>query len=106
MLPSENKEFSIFLKGKPDHTLQLFDHFVYEYQKLGKIELLPAKTMIGISNGKKRIVYITQFGKNFILLNRCITSKGCNPEDCNTAGSPQGSGVRRSSKLPLSRQEC
>ncbi|MEO8861596.1 MAG: hypothetical protein ABI358_09245, partial [Ginsengibacter sp.] len=43
-----------------------FHHFINEYQKLGMITLHPAKTMIGISNGKKRIAWITQLGKNFI----------------------------------------
>lgn len=55
-----------FLNGKSEHTLNLFYHFVEEFQKVGPITLHPAKTMIGIANSQKRIVYITQFGKNFI----------------------------------------
>ena len=33
------------------------------------ISIHPAKTMIGISNGKKRVAYITRLGRNFILVN-------------------------------------
>ena len=62
----QGKTIEDFLKGKSDHTSYLFHHFINEYQKLGMITLHPAKTMIGISNGKKRIAWITQLGKNFI----------------------------------------
>jgi hypothetical protein len=55
-----------FLNGKSEHTLMLFYHFVNEFEKVGPITLHPAKTMIGIANSHKRIVYITQLGKNFI----------------------------------------
>jgi len=55
-----------FLAGKSDHTRMLFDHFITAYHKIGKIEIHPAKTMIGIANGHKRIAWITQLGKNFI----------------------------------------
>jgi hypothetical protein len=61
-----NKTVEDFLTGKPEHTKLLFHHFVNEFQKLGAITLHPAKTMIGIANGKKRIAWITQFGKNFL----------------------------------------
>ena len=36
------------------------------FNNIGIIEVHAAKTMIGISNGHKRIAWITQFGKNFI----------------------------------------
>ncbi len=55
-----------FLQGKSAHTLALFDHFVTAYQAVGEISLHPAKTMIGVSNGHKRVAWITQLGKNFI----------------------------------------
>jgi len=55
-----------FLNGKSEYTLMLFYHFVNEFDKVGPITLHPAKTMIGIANSHKRIVYITQLGKNFI----------------------------------------
>jgi hypothetical protein len=60
------KEISDFLKGKPDHTLMLFDHFIEEYKKIGHIKVEPTKTMIGMSNSNKRIAWVTQLGKNFI----------------------------------------
>lgn len=62
----QNKTVEDFLKGKSTQTIDLFHHFINESQKLGLITLHPAKTMIGISNGKKKIAWITQLGKNFI----------------------------------------
>lgn len=64
--PEEEKELQQFLIGKSEYTLALFDHFVSEFQKIGTVTIHPAKTMIGIANSHKRIVYITQLGKNFI----------------------------------------
>jgi hypothetical protein len=55
-----------FLNGKSEHTLALFHHFMEVYNKIGKVTIHPAKTMIGIATPRKRIAYITQLGKNFI----------------------------------------
>ena len=55
-----------FLSGKSDQTVSLFHHFVAEYKNIGEVSFIPAKTMIGITNTRKRIGYITQLGKNFI----------------------------------------
>jgi hypothetical protein len=63
---TEEKSLNDFLKGKSELTISLFHHFVSEYQKIGKVSVHPAKTMIGIATARKRIVYITQLGKNFI----------------------------------------
>ena len=63
---SEDKMLDDFLKGKSEHTLALFHHFVKEYQRIGKVAILPAKTMIGVATPRNRIAYITQLGKNFI----------------------------------------
>ncbi|GHM99280.1 hypothetical protein WSM22_07700 [Cytophagales bacterium WSM2-2] len=63
---STEKRVDDFLDGKSEHTLSLFHHFVSEFQRVGKVTLHPAKTMIGIATERKRIVYITQLGKNFI----------------------------------------
>jgi len=63
---SGTPQLSDFLTGKSEHTLILFHHFVNEYKKLGDVTLHPAKTMIGVTNGHKRIAWITQLGKNFI----------------------------------------
>lgn len=64
--PNEYKNISVFLNGKSEHTLELFHYFIEAYKKIGNIELEPTKTMIGISNGDRRIAWITQLGKNFI----------------------------------------
>lgn len=60
------KNISVFLNGKSEHTLQLFDCFIQQYQKIGNVTIEPTKTMIGISNSNKRIAWVTQLGKNFI----------------------------------------
>jgi hypothetical protein len=57
---------SAFLSGRSETSLALFDHFIEEYQKIAPITLYPAKTMIGISNGNKRVAWVTQFGKSFL----------------------------------------
>lgn len=61
-----SNDLSVFLTGKSEQTLLLFNHFISEYQKLAPITLHPAKTMIGIANSHRRVAYITQLGKNFV----------------------------------------
>jgi hypothetical protein len=63
---SEEYHLSDFLNGKSEHTLALFDHFINSFNTVGKVEVVPLKSMIGLDNGHKRIAYITQLGKNFI----------------------------------------
>ena len=65
-MSDDNKELQDFFIGKSEHTLMLFHHFTDEFQKVGATTIHPAKTMIGIANSHKRVVYITQLGKNFI----------------------------------------
>lgn len=60
------QELSAFLTGKTAQSLLLFDHFINEFTKIAPVTLHPAKTMIGISNGHKRIAWVTQFGKSFL----------------------------------------
>jgi len=63
----EEKALADFLKGKSAIALELFAHFVKEFQAVGTdIRLSPAKTMIGVASPRKRIAYITQVGKNFV----------------------------------------
>jgi hypothetical protein len=62
----DDERIKSFLNGKSKLTLQLFHHFVSEYEKLGNVTLHPAKTMIGVANAHKRIAWITQLGKNFV----------------------------------------
>jgi hypothetical protein len=61
-----NKTIADFLAGKSPHTLELYHHFIGQFQSIGLIEVSAAKTMIGISNQHKRIAWVTQLGKNFI----------------------------------------
>ena len=55
-----------FLAGKSEQTLELFRHFISEYEQLGNFTLDATKTMITIDNGQKRVAWITQLGRNFI----------------------------------------
>ncbi len=61
-----DKTLADFLAHKPEYTVELFHHFVTQFQALGNIAVLPAKTMIGLATPRKRIAYITQLGKNFM----------------------------------------
>lgn len=63
---STNHELDTLLAGKSAYTITLFNHLVTKFNEIGQVEIHPAKTMIGISNGKKRIAWVTQLGKNFI----------------------------------------
>jgi hypothetical protein len=53
-------------QGKSAQALQLYDHFVKQYQEIASVTVHPAKTMIGIATPRKRICYVTQLGKDFI----------------------------------------
>ena len=63
---SDDYTIEDFLNGKSQHTIELYNHFIKQFSKVGKITIHPAKTMIGIATPRKRIVYITQLGKNFV----------------------------------------
>ena len=60
-----DKELNDFLKGKSEHTLSLFWHFVEQYQQLGKLTIHPTKSMIAFA-GRTRIAYVTRLGKDFV----------------------------------------
>lgn len=64
--PVSDKTLEDFLAGKSAHTITLFKHFVQQFQEVGAVTLLPAKTMIGIATPRKRIAYITQLGRDFV----------------------------------------
>jgi hypothetical protein len=64
--PSIDETVEDFLKGKSEHTLELFHHFIREFNKVGSIQLQATITMIAIATPTKRVAYITQLGKNFI----------------------------------------
>jgi hypothetical protein len=65
-LATEKYHLSDSLTGKSEHTLALFNHFINRFNTVGKVDVIPLKTMIGLDNGTKRIAYITHLGKNFI----------------------------------------
>jgi hypothetical protein len=63
---TENEITADFLSGKTAHSLDLFNHFITIYKKMGATGLYPAKSMIGIAAGERKVAWITQLGKNFI----------------------------------------
>ena len=60
-----DKVLADFLKGKSEHTLSLFWHFVEQYQQLGNVTIHPTKSMIAFA-GRTRIAYVTRLGKDFV----------------------------------------
>ena len=54
------------LTNKTDVALALYKALIQAFEKVGPVTVHPAKTMIGISNGKRRIAWIIQVGKNFV----------------------------------------
>ena len=60
-----DKTLADYLKGKTDHTISLFWHFVQQYQGVGKVSIHPTKSMIAFA-AKKRIAYITRLGRDFV----------------------------------------
>jgi len=54
-----------FLKGKSEHTVELFHYFIEEYRKLGDFVLHPAKSRIAFA-AKIRFGYIHRLGKDFL----------------------------------------
>jgi Domain of unknown function (DUF5655) len=59
------KELVDFLNGKSDHTIELFDHLVKEYQQIGDVKVHPLKSMISFA-ARTRFAYVIQLGKNFV----------------------------------------
>jgi hypothetical protein len=60
------KSIDQFFVGKSVLTRELYDHFIKQFRAVAPVTIHPAKTMIGIATPRKRIAYVTQFGKNFI----------------------------------------
>ncbi len=55
-----------FVEGKSVHSVELLHYFLEQFSKVGSVQAIPAKTMIGIATTRKRIAYVTQIGKNFV----------------------------------------
>jgi hypothetical protein len=60
-----DKELSDFLDGKPQHTVDLFNHLVTEFGLIGDVKIHPAKSMISFAE-RTRFAYVIQLGKAFI----------------------------------------
>ena len=55
-----------FVVGKSPQSVELLHYFLDQFSKLGAVQAIPAKTMIGIATPRKRIAYVTQIGRNFV----------------------------------------
>jgi hypothetical protein len=65
-LKDTEHDLTRFLHGRSAHTLALFHRFLEVFREEGAITVHPAKTMIGIADGHRRIVWITRLGKDHI----------------------------------------
>lgn len=54
------------LTNKTAAALALYNAILQAFEAAGPVTVHPAKTMIGISNNRRRIAWITQVGKNFV----------------------------------------
>ncbi|HTF19667.1 MAG TPA: DUF5655 domain-containing protein [Chryseolinea sp.] len=55
-----------FVAGKPAQSVALLHYFIEQFSRVGKVQAIPAKTMIGIATERKRIAYVTRVGRDFI----------------------------------------
>jgi hypothetical protein len=60
-----DKVLADFLKGKSEHTVALFWHFIECYQQIGNVTIHPTKSMIAFA-AKTRIAYIIRLGRDFM----------------------------------------
>ena len=60
-----DKPLADFLVGKSPHTIELFNHLVTEFNRIGIVTVHPTKSMISFAS-KRRFAYVIQLGKNFI----------------------------------------
>jgi hypothetical protein len=60
-----DKVLDDFLKGKSEHTVSLFWHFVQCYKELGDVTIHPTKSMIAFA-AKTRFAYVIRLGKDFV----------------------------------------
>ncbi|MCD8740143.1 DUF5655 domain-containing protein [Mucilaginibacter roseus] len=63
---STHHELNHLLAAKSDQAVALYHHLIAKFNEIGPVEIHPAKTMMVISNGKKRIAWVMQLGKNFV----------------------------------------
>jgi hypothetical protein len=55
-----------FVSGKTASSVALLHYFIEQFSKVGRVQAIPAKTMIGIATERKRIAYVTQIGRDFV----------------------------------------
>jgi len=60
-----NTALAEILLGKSEYTLSLFEHFVNEHRQIGEVNIQAGKGLISLA-ARKRIVYVSRLGKNFI----------------------------------------
>jgi hypothetical protein len=67
-MPSKQSPETVdeFVVGKSPQSVELLHYFLDQFSKLGAVQAIPAKTMIGIATPRKRIAYVTQIGRNFV----------------------------------------
>jgi hypothetical protein len=63
---SPQESLEDFVAGKPAQSVALLHYFIGEFVRIGKVQAIPAKTMIGIATERRRIAYITRLGRDFI----------------------------------------
>jgi hypothetical protein len=54
-----------FFRGKSDHSLDLYQRLILEFEQFGDLRVHPAKSMICIGS-KRNFGYVIQLGRNFI----------------------------------------
>lgn len=54
---SKERALEDWFVGKPPAMRALFDHFIREYNRIGKVTVRPAKTMIVVTTPRKGIAY-------------------------------------------------
>lgn len=66
MKTDHSDSLAAFTSGKPAASVDLFNYFIDQFSKFGAVQVIPAKTMIGIATPRKRIAYVIRIGKDFV----------------------------------------
>jgi hypothetical protein len=61
-MTNDDKELSDFLAGKSQHAIELFDHLLMEYQRMGNVRVHAKKSMISFA-ARTGFAYVIQLGK-------------------------------------------
>ncbi|HEY9046811.1 MAG TPA: DUF5655 domain-containing protein [Ohtaekwangia sp.] len=60
-----DKVLGDFLGNKSERVLELFWHFIEQYQSIGPVTIHPTKSMIALA-AITRIAYVTRLGRDFV----------------------------------------